>query len=60
MISVNRLRKRKSDFAVNDCMMDSGTFTELLRFGHYRNDVQAYAQQIRRLNSCTGGFPYVF
>ncbi len=29
-------------------MMDSGAFTELLRFGHYRDAVQAYAKHIRR------------
>ena len=29
MISVNRLRNRKSDFKVRDWMLDSGAFTEL-------------------------------
>ncbi len=52
MISVNRLRNRKSDFVVHDWMMDSGAFTELLRFGHYRDAVQVYANQIKRWKSC--------
>lgn len=52
MISVNRLRNRKSDFAVNDWMLDSGAFTELFRFGHYRSSVQSYAEQIKRWKQC--------
>jgi hypothetical protein len=52
MISVNRLRNRKSDFAVNEWMMDSGAFTELSRFGHYRHDVQSYADVIKRWKTC--------
>ena len=34
-MSVNILRKRKSDFEVNNWILDSGAFTELLRFGRY-------------------------
>jgi hypothetical protein len=52
MISVNRLRRRKSDFAVKDWVMDSGAFTELFRFGHYRHSVQEYAQCIKRWRTC--------
>src|SRR4051794_3600429 len=52
MISVNRLRNRKSDFAVNEWIMDSGAFTELARFGHYREPVQVYAEHIKRWKSC--------
>ena len=52
MISVNRLRNRKSDFSVNQWVLDSGAFTELLRFGHYRDAVQVYANQIKRWKSC--------
>jgi hypothetical protein len=48
MISVNRLRNRKSDFAVNNWLLDSGAFTELFRFGHYRHSVQEYAACIKR------------
>jgi hypothetical protein len=52
MISVNRLRNRKSDFAVNEWIMDSGAFTELARYGHYRHSVQSYAEDIKRWKSC--------
>ena len=52
MISVNRLRNRKSDFKVNQWVMDSGTFTELFRFGHYRHSVQEYADRIKRWKTC--------
>ncbi len=52
MISVNRLRNRKSDFHVNNWMLDSAAFTELSRFGHYRDAVQVYAEQIKRWKRC--------
>lgn len=51
-ISVNRLRQRKSDFRVNDWIMDSGAFTEISTHGHYRTDVAEYAAQIRRWREC--------
>src|SRR5690242_1788010 len=52
MISVNRLRNRKSDFEVNEWVLDSGAFTEISRFGHYRNSVQIYAEEIKRWKTC--------
>ncbi len=52
MISINRLRNRKSDFQVNDWFLDSGAFTELFRFGTYRNPVHVYAEQIKRWKRC--------
>jgi len=52
MISVNRLRNRKSDFTANDWILDSGAFTELSRFGHYREPVQVYVQHIKRWKKC--------
>jgi hypothetical protein len=51
-VSVNRLRNRKSDFAVGDWIMDSGAFTEISTHGRYRHDVSEYANQIRRWKSC--------
>lgn len=51
-ISVNRLRNRKSDFAVNDWIMDSGAFTEISKHGRYTRSVEDYAAQIRRWSSC--------
>lgn len=47
-VSVNRLRKRRSDFAVRDWIMDSGAFTEIFRHGRYRDGVDAYVAQIER------------
>jgi hypothetical protein len=52
MISVNRLPNSKSDFAVNEWMLDSGVFTELARFGRYRDGVEVYAEQIKRWKTC--------
>lgn len=51
-VSVNRLRERKSDFAVRDWVLDSGAFSVLARFGRYREGVEAYAAQIRRWSAC--------
>lgn len=51
-ISVNRLRGRKSHFAVGDWIMDSGAFTEITRHGGYRRPVSEYADQIRRYATC--------
>lgn len=52
MVSVNRLRDRRSDFAVNDWIMDSGAFTEISRHGEYRDPPEAYAQSIERWSRC--------
>lgn len=51
-VSVNRIRDRRSDFAVRDWIMDSGAFTEIATHGHYRESVGAYAAQVRRWRSC--------
>src|SRR5689334_20502849 len=48
MISVNTIRNRKSGFAVNDWMMDSGAFTELAKYGKYRDKPEVYAEQVKR------------
>lgn len=47
-VSVNRLRKRKSDFEVGDWIMDSGAFSEIAQHGHYRVGVEEYVAQIER------------
>ena len=47
-ISVNRIARRKSPFAVGDWIMDSGAFTEISTHGRYRMPVSDYAAQIRR------------
>lgn len=51
-ISVNVLRNRKSDFEVNDWILDSGAFTEISTYGYYRHDVVDYANQIERWKLC--------
>ncbi len=47
-ISVNRLRTRKSAFAVGDWIMDSGAFSTIATHGGYPHPVSEYAEQIRR------------
>lgn len=48
MISVNRIRERKSGFVVGEWMLDSAAFTELSTYGAYRHSVDEYAAQVRR------------
>ena len=52
MVSVNRLRGRKSHFPTGEWMMDSGAFTELSRHGRYRHSPEEYAAQILRWCQC--------
>jgi len=47
-VSVNRLRNRKSQFAVKDWIMDSGAFTEISTHARYRSSVREYADEIVR------------
>lgn len=47
-VSVNRLRARKSAFPVRSWIMDSGAFTEIHKYGCYRESVHEYAAQIDR------------
>jgi len=47
-VSVNRLRKRKSNFPVDDWIMDSGAFSTILMHGGYPHPVEEYAEHIRR------------
>uniref|UniRef100_A0A6M3LD30 DeoxyPurine in DNA protein A domain-containing protein n=1 Tax=viral metagenome TaxID=1070528 RepID=A0A6M3LD30_9ZZZZ len=51
-ISVNQLRNRKSPFVVNNWIMDSGAFTEISTFGHYRFSEEDYASQINKWATC--------
>ena len=48
MISMTQLRKRQSDFQVDDWILDSGAFTEIARHGAYRFSVEEYHKQICR------------
>jgi hypothetical protein len=52
MVSVNRLRDRRSDFTVREWMMDSGAFTEVTKHGGYRHGVEEYAEQVNRWHRC--------
>lgn len=52
MVSVNRLRNRKSDFEVNEWIMDSGAFSEISTHGEYRSGPEEYAEQIKRWSRC--------
>lgn len=52
MVSVNQLGTRKSDFAVQDWVLDSGAFTEVARHGGYRYGVEQYCKQICRWSRC--------
>ena len=51
MISINRLLRRKSDFAVNNWILDSGAFSRISsQKGHI--SVKEYAQHIMRWSKC--------
>ena len=47
-VSINRIKDRKSDFPVNDWIMDSGAFSTILMHGGYAAPPSAYAAQIKR------------
>lgn len=51
-ISVNRLDRRKSDYEVNNWIMDSGAFTEISNHGNFRYPVEVYAEKINRWAKC--------
>ncbi len=51
-ISVNRLRRRVSDFPVGDWILDSGAFSTILTHGGYPHPVEEYAAQILRWRTC--------
>lgn len=52
MISVNRLRRRKAKFRINDWILDSGAFTEITAYGKWRTSVQQYADEINQWQKC--------
>lgn len=47
-ISINRIRRRRGPFAVDEWIMDSGAYSEISTHGYYRSTVEAYASEIRR------------
>lgn len=52
MVSVTQLSRRRSDFVVDDWIMDSGAFTEVARHGGYRRPVEWYFQKVLRWAKC--------
>lgn len=50
-VSVNRLRNRKSNFAVGDWIMDSGAFSTIATHGGYPHPVEEYAAHVKRWKS---------
>lgn len=48
MISVGRLRDRRSGFRVRNWILDSQAFTELSTYGSFRHGVDEYALQVNR------------
>jgi hypothetical protein len=48
MVSVKRLDGRRSGFPAREWMMDSGAFTEISRYGRYRDTPARYAAKVRR------------
>lgn len=49
-ISINALRGRKKPIPCDEVLLDSGAFTELNLYGHYRHSVEVYAAELRRLH----------
>lgn len=52
MISVNRLKKRKSRFRANRWMLDSGAFSTVLEHGCFPDPPSVYAELIKRWRWC--------
>lgn len=51
-ISINRLRERRSDFRVNQWILDNGAFSQVAKYGEFKESVSDYARQIRRWKYC--------
>lgn len=52
MVSINRLRDRRSDFPAHEWMLDSGAFTEVARHGGFTTTIAEHADLIRRWARC--------
>ena len=47
-LSVNRMRDRKADIGCDNWLMDSGAFTEIQKYGRFREEPAEYAAQVKR------------
>lgn len=52
MVSINRLRNRRSDFPAHEWMLDSGAFTTIAQYGYFPEPPSAYAMMIQRWAHC--------
>jgi hypothetical protein len=52
MININSIRGRKSDFRVNEWILDSGAFSEISQHGHWRTEPETYADEVNRWSRC--------
>lgn len=48
-LSINPLWERKSGFEVKEWILDSGGFTEIMKYGEYRHSVAEYAAKVKQL-----------
>ena len=48
MVSIARLRTRRSGFAAGEWVLDSGAFSEIAQHGRYRDAPEVYAAQVAR------------
>ena len=51
-VSINVLRKRKSDFQVNDWILDSGAFSQILNHGEFIESPEDLGRQAIRWQKC--------
>lgn len=51
-VSIRSLRGRRSDFAANDWLLDSGGFAEVIEHGGYQHSAEDYLQEVDRFARC--------
>ena len=52
MVSANRLKDRRSEFAASEWIMDSGAFTTVTTLGGFPHPPEEYAEQVLRWSAC--------
>lgn len=53
-VSAHAIADRKSPFPARRCILDSGAFTTIMKYGGYPDPVEAYATLIRRVQGWLG------